>query len=64
MFFIILIKGIVSQMETNTFCGSMAYLAPEMIKGKGHNKSIDWYHLGVLLYEILSGHSPYNGNNL
>ena len=42
-----------------SFCGSIAYLAPEMINKKGHGKSIDWYLLGVLLYEMLIGIPPF-----
>lgn len=42
-----------------SFCGSVAYLAPEMIKKKGHGQSIDWYLLGVLLYEMLTGLPPF-----
>jgi len=37
----------------------VAYLAPEMVKKKGHGQSIDWYLLGVLLYEMLTGLPPY-----
>ncbi len=42
-----------------SFCGSIAYLAPEMVKKKGHGKAIDWYLIGVLLYEMLVGIPPY-----
>lgn len=42
-----------------SFCGSVAYLAPEMIKKKGHGKAMDWYLLGVLLYEMLIGIPPF-----
>lgn len=42
-----------------SFCGSYAYLAPEMIKKKGHGKTVDWYLLGVILYEMLTGLPPY-----
>ena len=42
-----------------SFCGSVAYLAPEMLKRKGHGKPVDWYLLGVLLYEMLIGVPPY-----
>lgn len=44
---------------TKSFCGSYAYLAPEMIKKEGHTMSLDWYLLGVLLYEMLEGFPPY-----
>lgn len=46
-----------------SFCGSPAYLAPEMLKRQGHGKSIDWYLLGVLLYEMLVGIPPYYSGN-
>ena len=42
-----------------SFCGSVAYLAPEMIQKRGHGKSMDWYLLGVLLYELLLGIPPF-----
>lgn len=42
-----------------SFCGSVAYLSPEMLKKAGHGKSVDWYLLGVLLYEMLVGKTPY-----
>jgi serine/threonine protein kinase len=42
-----------------SFCGSVAYLAPEMLKKKGHGKAVDWYLLGVLLYEMVYGSPPY-----
>ena len=44
-------------------CGSPAYLAPEMLKRQGHGKSVDWYLLGVLFYEMLVGIPPYYSNN-
>jgi serine/threonine protein kinase len=42
-----------------SFCGSIAYLSPEMLRKVGHGKSVDWYLLGVLLYEMLVGKTPY-----
>lgn len=44
---------------TKSFCGSVAYLAPEMVKKSGHGKVVDWYLLGVLVYEMLVGMPPY-----
>lgn len=46
-----------------SFCGSPAYLAPEMLRRQGHGKPVDWYLLGVLLYEMLVGIPPYYSNN-
>ena len=48
-----------SDQGANTFCGSVKYLAPEMLSKKGHGKSLDWYLIGVLFYEMLVGVSPY-----
>lgn len=42
-----------------SFCGSVAYLAPEMLKRAGHGKAVDWYLLGVLLFEMLTGLPPF-----
>lgn len=42
-----------------SFCGSVAYLSPEMLRKAGHGKSVDWYLLGVLLYEMIVGKTPY-----
>jgi serine/threonine protein kinase len=45
--------------DSNEFCGSHAYLAPEMLENKAHGKSIDWYGIGTILYEFLVGIPPY-----
>ncbi|CAK58167.1 unnamed protein product (macronuclear) [Paramecium tetraurelia] len=52
-----------SNQGAKSFCGSVAYLAPEMIKRQGHGKAVDWYLLGVVMYELLSGLPPYYTND-
>ena len=45
----------------NTFCGTLDYMAPEMIKGLTHSYEVDVWALGVLLYEMLHGYPPFQG---
>ena len=56
-------EGIIEDIATYSFCGSLAYLAPEIIRKKGHGKAVDWYLLGVLLYELVIGQPPYFSKN-
>ncbi|CAD8118066.1 unnamed protein product [Paramecium sonneborni] len=56
-------EGVRDNYGAKSFCGSMAYLAPEMLKRVGHGRAVDWYHLGILLYEMISGKPPYFSPN-
>jgi serine/threonine protein kinase len=47
----------------NSFCGTAEYLAPEMLIGSGHDHTVDWWALGILLYEMLVGIPPFFHRN-
>lgn len=49
--------------KSNSFVGTEEYVAPEIIQANGHDFSVDWWCLGVVLYEMLYGTTPFKGNN-
>jgi serine/threonine protein kinase len=46
-------KSCVDGLRTNSFVGTEEYIAPEVIKGCGHSFTVDWWTLGILVYEML-----------
>jgi protein-serine/threonine kinase len=56
-------KSCIADFRTNSFVGTEEYIAPEVIKGNGHTSAVDWWTLGILMYEMLFGTTPFKGKN-
>ena len=49
--------------KTHTMCGTIFYLAPEVVTQEGHSQPADWWSLGILTYELLMGFPPFYSKN-
>ncbi|GIY21377.1 ribosomal protein S6 kinase 2 alpha [Caerostris darwini] len=58
-----LCKEALSDQKAYSFCGTVEYMAPEVINRKGHTTAADWWSFGVLMFEMLTGALPFQGAN-
>ncbi|CAE1142002.1 RPS6KA [Acanthosepion pharaonis] len=56
-------ESLFDEKKTFSFCGTIEYMAPEVVNRKGHGTAADWWSYGVLMFEMLTGALPFQGQN-
>lgn len=56
-------RACIADLRTNSFVGTEEYIAPEVIKGHGHTSSVDWWTLGIFVYEMIYATTPFKGTS-
>ena len=55
--------AVLTDKDVFSLCGTPEYLAPEVLLKKGYGKAVDWWTLGCIIYEMVTGYPPFNGSN-
>ncbi|KAB1252665.1 Ribosomal protein S6 kinase alpha-6, partial [Camelus dromedarius] len=56
-------ESVDQEKKAYSFCGTVEYMAPEVVNRRGHSQSADWWSYGVLMFEMLTGTLPFQGKD-